>query len=284
MSTWMDAIHLTVLRAELRPRRPWRHDEPALALRGALGNAMLHLLCVKDAPACRPCSERPVCLIPTWYDRSLGGGPGGRPFWIRTTGATGGHITSERPVVLTWTFLGALPRPSLAVEALYRAATLGLGADRIPHDVELELTDPLPLSALARVPPPEVPLVLRTVSRLRQKRGKEHLQRPLLSDVIESAVHRVRELERLLDEPVPYTWPAPEPGGRPVECRWERGGRFSSHQGEHVDLSGVQASWAIDAGEVAPWRDLLAAAEWLQLGSGTTAGLGAVRLSSPPAG
>lgn len=286
MDDWTLRVPLTVLRGTLTPREPWAHDEPALALRGALGLAVLHGACVRPAVDCPPCPVRP-CLAADWYDPGLRGA-GERPFWLR---ADGGRFTDHRPLTFTWTFLGALPRPSLVVDAAHRAAQQGLGERRVPHVLRLESWDgeawrdtasvvpaPAPLATLAVRIPPEGLLRLRTRSRLRLKRGGSWLRHPSVSDLIEALVLRVRRLERALDLPPAPNWPAPGPFGAAAACRWVRADRWSARQEQAVDLSGVEATWQVDAELVAPWRDLLAVLPALQLGSATTAGLGVIDL------
>ena len=291
-ANWTDALGLTVLRATLRPERPWRHDEPALALRGALGAAVLHLACVHDPVACRACPVRP-CPAADWYDRGLRGGGAHRPFWLRARSGPDGRVDERSPLRLTWTFEGELPRASLVLEAVHRAARVGLGAERIPHGVDLEWWDgdgwrsaesstpaAVPLTTLARPLPAEGPVVIRTVTRLRLKREGRVLRRPTVADLVEALVLRIRAMERRLGVSPAPAWPAPEPFGAPVRCAWATGGRWSRRQGEEVDLSGADAAWAVDAAEVAPWADLLAVARTLQLGAATTAGLGVLEVSA----
>src|SRR5690606_28604619 len=45
------------------------------------------------------------------------------------------RVEPGAPLVAEWTFFGPLPRATLIVEALVRAARAGLGPDRIPHTV-----------------------------------------------------------------------------------------------------------------------------------------------------
>jgi hypothetical protein len=291
---WMAALPLTVLRAQLTPAVPWRHDEPVLALRGALGDAMLHLLCTHSTPLCTSCLRRSSCMMPTWYDPERSGASRARPFWIRATSGPEGAITPCHPIQLVWTFLGPLPRPTLPAEALSRAAAVGLGEERIPHSVHLQWHDgerwtergspqPVPLSSLAGCPP-EGPLLLQTVSRLRLRRDKQPIRHPSLSDVLQALILRVRELQRQLALPSAHTWPAPAPGHPAQSCRWQTGSRYSSRQQRPVDLSGAHAAWLLRPDEHTPFRDLLAAAPWLQLGAATTAGLGALALTTPVEG
>lgn len=288
---WTDAIPLTVLRATLHPERPWRHDEPALALRGALGAAVVHLACVREEVSCRSCEVRP-CPAADWYDPGMRGGPAHRPFWLRARGGPGGRLDENSPLRLTWTFEGELPRASLVLEAVHRAARAGLGAERIRHSAELAWWDgdgwrsaeestpaSVPLTTLARPLPTTGAVVLRTVSRLRLKRAGRPLRRPTVADLVEALVLRVRAMERRLGVTPAPAWPAPDAFGRPVRCTWMAGGRWSRRQGEEVDLSGAEAAWAVDVEEVAPWADLLAVARAIQLGAATTAGLGVIEVS-----
>jgi len=285
---WMQSVHLTVLRARLRPNRAWTHTEPALALRGALGAAMVHLLCTQDRFACPPCLRKHTCLLPQWYDPGPLRPAAPRPFWLRCRAHPGGRVDPDRPLDATWTFAGPVPRPSLVEEALHVAAARGLGEERVPHDVEVDWrtpegwssapAGPVPLDALVDVPPPDARVVLRTVTRLRLRRDGRVLRAPALSEVVASAVQRLRALAPLLGT-VAHVWPAPEPGGPLLQARWEDGGRWSERQGRPVDLAGAQGAWLLEPGSWLPWRDVLAAAEVLQLGHGTSAGLGVVRLS-----
>jgi hypothetical protein len=293
---WMDALPLTVLRAELSPAVPWHHDEPALALRGALGSAMQHLLCVRAEPVCEPCPRRSDCLIPSWYEPARVGQSRARPFWLRTS--AGGRVAPERPLTLVWSFLGALPRPSLPLEALHRASALGLGEERIPHALRLTWRSPsgwtaegwpqpVLLSALVgELPAADQPLRVHTTSRVRLHRPRQEtaLRRPSLADLLRSLILRVRKLERQLQLPKARVWPEPTSPRPPDRCVWEPMRVFSAHQQHPIDLSGARAAWALEEGEEVAYRDLLAAGEWLQMGEKTSYGLGALRVTIPDAG
>lgn len=106
------------------------------------------------------------------------------------------------------------------------------------------------------------------------------MKRPTMGDVVEGLVLRVRGIERALGLPPAPTWPAPGRLGPPVHCHFARAARWSQRQGQHADLSGVDAAWVVDAAELAPWADLLATLPALQLGSATSAGLGVLKISS----
>lgn len=271
---WTDAIPLTQLSATLQPRAPWRHDEPALALRGALGAAVVRRFCQQPKLDCAPCPHRSGCLVPGWYDPGLVGATGVRPFWLRVDGG-GGELDADSPLRFAWTFLGQPPEPNLPIQAVTDAATAGLGAERVPHDVVSIDVRAGPLTA-SLGPSFAGPATLRTRSRLALRRDGRVDRRPTLARVIGAAIVRVRELERALGVRSERRWPSVEVATPPRSCRWVAASRWSSRQEREVDLSGVEAEWEVPAEIVASHGDLLRALPALSLGRSTSAGMGGV--------
>jgi hypothetical protein len=288
-------LRATRLVAVLEPQIPWRPGpELAVTVRGAFGLAVREVACVHPGGACADCPERGVCLVPAWFE-----GRGGdlRPFALRVAWPTGELVDRARPIRATWTFLGPIPRPSLLVEALHRMARAGLGPLRVPHRVAhavaegegapVELAgsgsvpvwpEPVPLSRLVRIPAEargaRVDLVTR-VSFGKRLEGRE----PAPADLVAAAMARARHVAQHQSVALPVRWPDPrEAVGRWLYLRREGAQRWSGRQRQEVWLDGWIGAAEFGA-EIAPFADLMAFAEVVQIGRDTSAGLGVVQVT-----
>jgi len=288
---WMTALPVTRTVARWVADRPW--DPPpdlGVTVRGALGKAVLDIACVRDDRQCPICDDRDRCVVPTWYDPARVGSHAARPFALRVD-ATPPAGTLQ--AVITW--FGVVPRPSLVVQALVRAGRAGLGAERIRHRLDrLEVHGeegpvwviadrqeaaswpaPASLADLVDASEPDDAVVVDLASRLRLRRDR---QPPEAAELISAGIGRVRQLARLAGAKIDRWWP--EPGavqGAWVDRRFEKASRWSQRQGDRIDLSGWQGTLALGA-EAHAFTDLLVALEVLQIGHGTSAGMGAIRL------
>ena len=289
MPHWMSQLSLTLVAVSLAPAHPYRlPPRPAVMLRGALGKAMFDVACVRPDRDCRACLHRLVCPVATWYDPARAGGSGLRPFAISSLPTRDLDVDPDHPLLLRLGLATPPPRPSLLVEALTRAALAGLGPDRVPHRVRslqvlgegapVEVAgggsawpDPAPLARFIDLPahPRAARVHLRSPLQLPSGRS-----RPAPAAVLRAAMGRVRGVARLQGRRLSRWWPdVPLRWG---ELSWEDGSRWSARQGERVPLLGGRGVLIVDNAE--PVADLLAAAEVLQIGKATTAGLGVLSI------
>lgn len=266
---WMAAIPVTRVRARLRPARAWTLPEaPEVTLRGALGRALFEERCVRPDRKCGECPHRDTCLIPTWYDPGLVGSPAARPFVVRAH-AEAREVGPERAFGAEWFFFGPVPDPDALQAALVRMARDGLGAERVPHELHVEVEGPAGLDRFVREPL-GAPWHLELLTPLQVEKSRA---RPPVSEVLRSAMLRVRSVARAVGATVERRWDLERVRGVWVESERVEGSRYSARQGETVDLSGWVGRIALTEGaeEV---EDLLAAAEVLHVGRATSAGLG----------
>lgn len=291
---WMRDLRVVPVEIGLDPQRPWRAPPwPAVALRGALGRAVMDIACVREDRRCRACDRSGVCPVTTWYDPGRVGSHLLRPYALQVS-----RTRSYRPgrqLVVRQVFLRPLPRPSLFAEAVLRAARVGLGSERVPHRVkrlrvfgpqgwETVVEDDRPATAwpepvsLDRIVRPLAPRArgvrLSFMSPLSFKRPG----RPAAADVLRAVIGRLRGVAREQDRRLERWWPGPDSlGGQWKGLRRQEQSRWSQNAGEHIDLSGWRGTLELGP-ESTPFFDAFAAVEPLQLGRHTTAGLGRMRV------
>ncbi len=289
----MDTLQLTRLTLTLTPDTPWSPGpELGNTLRGAFGAAVHDVACVRSGEACADCAEREVCLYPIWYE---GQGSGARPFALRVAWPNGELVSQARPIRLGLVFFGRIPRPGLVIEALHRMARTGLGPRRVPHRVAHGLVegDGAPVTLLSDGPAPIWPEP-RSLSRSLRGQGRSgdarvtlvtrvdfgkrvQDRRPTPADLLLLAKARVIDVARSQGERVRLDLPrVEEAGGRWEHLHYERVWRRSASQNRRMPMHGWVGSVVYPAERIDPFRDLLAAAELLQVGGWTTAGLGVV--------
>lgn len=277
-SLWLDQVHVTQVRALLFPTRSWTLGrDPSVALRGALGAAMMDLECVREDRQCAPCPHADSCLISSWYDPGRNTGRS-RPFTLWGTPGVGAEVGPERPLVADMTFTEPLPKPELLKLAWDRVGRVGVGHDRIPADVELMVLGgegsgwpgPVPLRQVARVPRGVVRAKLHFDVPLQLKEAGE----PTPTAVLEAMINRVRGVARRQGVRIDRWFP------NRLRGYWEQlrhlpGQRFSARQQAELDLSGWTGVLVIDE-DADAISDLLGAIEVVGVGRATTAGLGRV--------
>ncbi len=291
---WLTQLRATRLEAVLVPERSWTLGRwPEATLRGALGRALFQLACLRDDRDCRSCRWRLDCPISCWFEPQLAGISRPSCFVPRALHAPGAELGPERPLRMAWTFLLLPPRPSLFLEALVRAARLGL--DGVSHRVArvqvygkgaptLVLADeralgdwpePSPLAQALSIPRQVRGLRLRFERPFQRKGGRP----PSPADVVDAAIQRARGVARLQGASILHRWPSLDGlQGSWEGLRQERGTRASaSQQGERMPLGGWLGTLRLGP-EVAGFTDLLAAAELLHIGRKTSFGLGRLAL------
>ena len=294
-------IPITDLHVTLVPGHPWTPPpDLGVTLRGALGAAIMDVACVRVHRICTEC-EISDCVVPGWYDPGRVNGAALRPFSLEVRHAPGAPIEPDAGLDLRWTFVGSIPRPSLVQEAIFRAAQIGLGPERVRHRVARvavggaegpiavieygQEAAPWPgaarLGDLATLTEPTQGLIVRFTPRVSlTDRGAHHPPSP--ADLLRRGVDRIRSVARALGVTLGERWPDPETvPAEWIDLEFVSHGRYSRRQGERIDLSGWRGS-AWFGPEIEPFIDLLAALEVLQVGRHTSAGIGCVSVA--PAG
>ena len=295
----MDSIRLTRLTLTLTPDTPWSPGpELGNTLRGAFGAAVHDVACVRPGDRCAGCSECDVCLYSSWFEAAVSGA---RPFALRVAWPNGELVSQARPIRLGLVFFGRVPRPGLVVEALHRMARAGLGPRRVPHRITHGLVEGegAPVSLLSDGPAPIWPeprslnrslrgvghgVDVRATLVTRVDFGKRvQDRRPTPADLLLLAKARVIDVARSLGVRVQLDIPRVEDaGGRWEHLHFERAWRRSTSQDRRMPMHGWVGSALYPADRIEPFRDLLAAAELLQVGGWTTAGLGVVAVEEDP--
>ncbi len=292
---WTQVLPVTRLNLVLEPETPWRPGpELGNTVRGAFGAALRSEACVAPDQRCQGCGVRAGCPYGAWFE---GAGNMVRPFALRASWQKGELVSASRPIRLAFVFFGPVPRPDLLTESLVRMARVGLGPRRVPHRLVHALAeglgarvsllsgdpasvwpDPAPLSRFISVPPRGGDLRVLLVSPVdfgKALRGRM----PSPADLLLLSKGRILSIARLLGQHIGTRWPRVEQaGGRWDELRFERGRRKSAAQGRTMPVSGWTGSLLYPGETVRPFVELLAAAEVVQVGGWTTAGLGAVSL------
>ena len=295
---WMKAIPVTTMVAVLRPCRPWSAPtDLAVTLRGAFGSAVMDVACVRAHRDCRGCELAADCVVPSWFDPGRGvGADRMRPYALRVLFDNGGRIRPDQPLVVEWVWLGEIPRAGLVVQAMVRAAALGLGPARVSHVVQhLAVTGrgsrvvvvedgvevgPWPragdLSDHTRVPAPFPPdgALVDLVTRVRFPGPGS----PPPAAILRAAFLRIRNVARDLGVAIDRRWDDPQglSGVEWLDLRREGASRWSQRKRQTVDLSGWVGTARLDRQAATAYADALAAAEILHVGRGVSHGLGRV--------
>lgn len=292
-SQWMGQVQLRLVTALFEPQESWRlPPSPEVTMRGALGKALLEVVCVREHQRCEGCDLVQSCLFPTWFDPGRSGSAGPRPFALSVFPPGGHWVSAHEPLRVELVLLTDPPRHTLLVEALERAALQGLGPHRVRHELArlvvhgegapvVLVADDLgvgrwpeatTLARLARLPqqPAGARLHLLTPLQLSRRMGR---RRPQARHVLMSAIQRIKAVATAQGEHLVRRWDLVE--GRWLDLRWVEASRWSKRQEHAVDLSGWRGVLELGP-EVAEVADLLAAVEVLQMGRGTSAGCGRV--------
>lgn len=294
---WAQQLLLTRLELELRPETSLTLPaDPDERLRGLLGSAIFDVVCARAHRSCEGCDILTHCEIPGWYDPGRPHAHAPRPVLPRSISPGGARIGPEEPWRAELLVLGAIPRPTLLVEAILRMARNGLGRARVPCKVALLLArgageavtvleedaqvggwpPPGTLASALHLPYRPEGVEIRVRSPLSWT-GARPDRWPEAGDLLWAALGRVRQLLRAQGLPQPEPWPDPRALRTPwQEARWVEEDRRSSVVGRH-DLSGWVGSLALGP-EVEPWKDLLSAGELLGVGRSVSAGRGRLEL------
>lgn len=294
---WTRAVLLTRLGLELAPRAPCRlGEDPDRLLRGLLGRAVFDVACAREHRSCEACDLRMDCDIPGWYDPGRPHAHAPRPALPRSITPAGASLSPGEPWRAEILVLGAIPRPSLLVEALVRLGRNGLGPERAPLSLaRLEVQGAGPPVALVREErqvgrwpapgplaaflalPGEIGGVEVQVESPLSWTGARPDREPTAGDLLWAALGRVRQVSRAQGLPQPPPWPDPRRLDQPWDLAvWEGGSRRTSGDGVQ-DLSGWTGKLTLGP-EIGPWASLLAAGAVLGLGRSVSAGRGRIAL------
>ncbi len=265
----------------------------AVGFRGALGAALMDILCVREHRACTRCDVATSCQVPGWFDPGRLGSSAPRPISIRSIDIDG--TGSALSVVLV--LHGIVEDKDSFVAALRRSGRQGFGKRRVsaalsqliawtggPGTLVVDggrtvatLPDP---SGVGRLVAGGSAEGVRLLSPLRVDRANT---RPTGALLVKSAIRRVRALAAWQGVSLDRRWPDPAElqDGR-VELTRVDAARWSARQKARIDLSGWVGELECDGLE--PFEDLLAVAEVLQVGRYTSVGLGVVEQLSAVTG
>ncbi len=119
---------------------------------------------------------------------------------------------------------------------------------------------------------------IELISPMQLRKASPH-RPPPVAMILQSALSRVRMLERWMGLEVGRWWPALTcVSGLWEDAAWSAQQRFSRRQGAPINLSGWIGRIRLE-GDVSALADLLAAGEVLGIGRGISAGCGQVRVA-----
>lgn len=289
--TWTDSLRALPMQAVYLLDQPLVRLGP-VGFRGALGSALMDVVCVRDHRNCQACDVRVGCTVPGWFDPGRLGSNLPRPVAIRSV-----DIDPTRHVLSVSLVLhGELRDRESLVASLRRAGRLGFGKARAPGVLTQLIawdggTGALVVDggqSVSSVPdPPALTRLLAAGSAvglrlLSPARVDRPNTRPTGALLIASAIRRLRALAEAQGAVVDRRWPDP---GDIHDLRTELtrvdATRWSERQRARIDLSGWVGELECEGLE--SFQDLLAAAEVLQIGKYTSAGLGVVeRIGGAP--
>lgn len=279
---WMADFPVTRVVAHLIPASsaPLPHDIGS-RVRGEVEKHLRHIVCAR----CKGDSHTPHCVIPAWWRRPAQEAP---RWWLRVRPRPGEDVGVGNPLEIEISAIADIPRPSALIEAIRRAAASGIASRPLTVSrllvhgdggvADLDSTGVVwpsaaPLSALSR-PVGGGGATIVLTSPYQGRRDAE--RKPTVADWITSAIGRVRALARAAETRVDVRWPDADPRMGAASLWLVPGTRKARSQAGNQDLSGWVGTFRLAAEEVAPYADLVAAAEVLSVGRGVTRGLGTI--------
>jgi hypothetical protein len=284
-------------------------------LRGAFGHALRRTVCSMgpDQP-CPECPLRQVCVYARWFEARIEGES--PPFlrglpvpprpYVFEPGTEERSFAPGDPLSFDLLVFGqAIDTQAYALVAVERMARAGLGAGRVPFEldrVETALSDGgwqevyVPgrtTMALGKAPPlvpSDEPLnsqaVLRFLTPTRlQSRGKL-LTEPDFRTLAFLMLRRTLEMAWFQLPGAEIDWTihplldrASGVKTTSVDLHWHDWQRYSNRQGTKIGMGGFVGTMALE-GDLAPFGPLLRTAEVLHVGKGATLGMGKVEVSA----
>jgi hypothetical protein len=274
-------------------------------VRGALGLALRQVSCTTGAPTCTGCPEIPVCPYGYAFETPLPAGDSAQalgPFVPHPFALALEHPQDALALELTLVGRGRRYLASF-VEAVRWLARRGLGHDRAklalasvedlapagPRTIltasGLFTSEPTDwhLTDLARPVPGAVALVTRSPLRLLAK--GEPAEELDLEQLLRALFRRIGALARFhcgFEPEVDYRAELERARGVAVAERrlvWSERSRYSARQKRRMVLGGLEGTLVLD-GDLTRALPFLALGECLQVGKGTSFGLGRYRLEA----
>lgn len=290
-TTWLYALATTRVELHLQPVDPGQaHPLPAVAIRGALGDALWHIACVEPSQDCARCHDRSTCPIPTWFAPSRIGRHRARPFvlqvdpgpaaWAATLWVLGPSI----PTGLLTQAIARMARAGIGRERrryrLTRFVVTGADARELTGSLDAPWPAPAPLHDFVEVPA----LTEGARVHLDTPTWWGHCSRhrpPQPAELLQAAMIRVRNAAQAQGRSLDRWWPDPATvGGQWLEARFVKATRRQANTGRRLSLSGWVGTLQLDQAS-SGFADLLAASEVLNIGKRSSAGCGRVRISWP---
>lgn len=285
--SWADALRVLSVQATYVLDQPLRGLHPP-AFRGAMGAAYMDLACTRPDRECAHCDRQSSCTVTTWFDPGRLGSGRPRPYALRelSVGPGGRTLTASLRV------FGRVPQQDVLLGALRRVGAMGFGAKRVRGTLGqllavgggesvpvvdggqllAPLPEPSPLTTLFLSVPQQPRLLLASPMQL----GRTDA--PITgADLLSSTIRRLHALAAEQGQRIDHRWP--DPGAVRViesELSWVEGSRWSRRQRARIGLGGWMGSMVLDGAE--EFQELVAAAEVIQVGRNTSAGLGAIAI------
>src|SRR5574338_320432 len=282
-------LPLARLRLEAEVESPLRlPDYAGSMLRGAFGRALRRLACMTRQPECGGCGLIRTCPYaiepPPWRGATLDAGDR-LAFGLTLFGRA---LAQQPLVLLAWQH--ALGRGVGAGEGrarLLRVVQEQAAGERVLLDAERGTAEPAEGEAPA--PPARVPeaVTLRFVTPLRLQDNGRALG-PDQVDARRLVVHLARRASLLAEfhgQGAPgFDFQAlANHAATLAEARhltWRDWTRYSSRQGQKMQLGGLVGEWTL-SGDLAPLWPLLHLGQWLHVGKEAAFGLGRYELACP---
>jgi hypothetical protein len=272
---------------------------PPHVWRSATGRILRDAVCITGFPSCTDCLARSSCPYPAWFEPDPPGTPPPRntaasppvPYALHAPRDPSGNSHARLRLMVAGR--RALEGADVMLRAIEEAAWVGLGKERIrmqpirmaasgPRVASEHLDSDIPFREIA---PPDAPeeILMSLDSPLRLLRAKRLVGPDALTgELLTEAVKRRFELLAWATGSVVSSIPTGKPLNLDANGLSIGGGqRYSARQDRRISLSGLTGQVALSGPGLATLWPWLWAGQFIQIGKGTTQGLGAYRLFRP---
>jgi hypothetical protein len=295
----------------------WLPPWPGSALRGAFGHALRQLACMTGEPECQGCLLRSSCLYSSVFESPRvptnvpgNGREGPNPYVIQGRYQEQGQKIRKGDA---WSFTMVLMGPALQqlpllIVSWQRALSRGITPRELCFTLEkVECLDqlqgrPQPVwqagqntpvkdhtPGIALPPAPVVPelmIELITPARILRRRELQNVENFAIENWLAALMRRYAAVsdchfqERTTPWPLARLHELADTLVCQADLHWATWQRYSSRQGQKMDLSGVMGTLRLTGDWSSVWP-LLYFGQWLHVGKNATFGLGGYRLLLP---